>query len=139
NGGFNILHVGHIRSLIDDIGAKLGCGATLTTLRRTQACGFRIEQSVSLEQAKRLSEDGILENEIKTVESLFMQYNEVVVSSAQSMRFQNGGALALERTSIKKADDGEIFRVKSSENEFIGLGIADGNENVLKILKLFSQ
>ncbi len=40
----------YIRTLAEDIGAKLGCGAHLIGLRRTATANYQIEQSVSLEQ-----------------------------------------------------------------------------------------
>ncbi|BCL75128.1 tRNA pseudouridine synthase B [Jeongeupia sp. HS-3] len=39
----------YIRTLADDIGRVLGCGAYLTGLRRTKTAGFGIEQTVSLD------------------------------------------------------------------------------------------
>ncbi|MEQ1560014.1 MAG: tRNA pseudouridine(55) synthase TruB [Methyloglobulus sp.] len=44
----------YIRSLAEDIGEELGCGATVKTLRRLQAGQFHIEQSYSLEQLRDL-------------------------------------------------------------------------------------
>ena len=40
----------YIRTLCADIGKRLGCGAVMATLRRTQAGGFMIENSYTLEQ-----------------------------------------------------------------------------------------
>lgn len=40
----------YIRSLANDIGAALGCGAALTALRRTRIGTFRVEDAVTLEQ-----------------------------------------------------------------------------------------
>jgi len=39
----------YIRSLARDLGDALGCGGSLARLRRTEALGFRVEQSVGLE------------------------------------------------------------------------------------------
>lgn len=39
----------YVRTLGEDIGAQLGCGAHLTALRRTAAGGFRVEDAVTLE------------------------------------------------------------------------------------------
>jgi len=39
----------YIRTLAEDIGKRLGCGAYLTGLRRTAVSGFRIDQAVALE------------------------------------------------------------------------------------------
>jgi tRNA pseudouridine55 synthase len=49
----------YVRSLVHDIGIALGCGATLTALRRTRIGEFRVEDAVTLTQlddAKRLDE-----------------------------------------------------------------------------------
>ena len=40
----------YIRSLARDLGELLGCGGALARLRRTQALGFQLAQSVGLEQ-----------------------------------------------------------------------------------------
>lgn len=40
----------YIRVLGADIGKKLGCGGHLTALRRTETCGFSVENSVCLDQ-----------------------------------------------------------------------------------------
>ena len=37
----------YIRTLAADIGEKLGCGAYLTSLRRTRSGGFSVEDSLS--------------------------------------------------------------------------------------------
>jgi tRNA pseudouridine55 synthase len=40
----------YVRTLAQDIGERLGCGAYLTALRRTEVAGFEVEQAVTLEQ-----------------------------------------------------------------------------------------
>jgi tRNA pseudouridine55 synthase len=46
----------YIRTLAQDIGRALGCGAHLTALRRTQVGPFRIEQSIGLEALQAMAE-----------------------------------------------------------------------------------
>ena len=48
----------YIRSIIDDIGRDLGCGAVMTSLVRTRACGFTLDDSVTLDEIKELSREG---------------------------------------------------------------------------------
>ena len=57
--------------------------------------------------------------------------------SPQAKRFQNGGALALERTGVKKEADGVKIRVYSPDGIFLGLGRVHREKNELSILKLF--
>ena len=40
----------YIRSLIDEFGLRLGCGATLTALRRTRIGDHRVDQALTIEQ-----------------------------------------------------------------------------------------
>lgn len=128
-----------MRTIIDDIGKKLGCGAVMTALRRTQACGFGLDDCITLEQAKELAANGEIEDCVKSVESMFEQCGYVVVSDAQAKRFSNGGALDIARTYLAKIDvlDGQIFRVKNRQNEFLGLGRIDKENGLLKIHYLY--
>lgn len=129
----------YIRTLIDDIGRKLGAGAVMTGLRRTSACGFDISDCITLDKARELAENSKLEERLLSVESLFESLGYVSVSDAQAKRFSNGGALDIDRTYLKKLDvnDGDIFRVKDRENNFLGLGVVDLEKRLLKIFKLF--
>ncbi len=45
----------YVRTLCHDIGAALGCGGCMSSLRRTMAAGFTLEQAVTLE---RVQEEG---------------------------------------------------------------------------------
>lgn len=123
----------YIRTLIDDIGKKLGVGAVMTALERTKACGFSKENCISIEKLKSLSPDEI-EKRLLSTESLFETYPELNVSKAQAQRFFNGGALDKSRTSLrdKESLNDKIFRIKY-DNGFFGLGIV--KDNLIKIYK----
>ena len=123
----------YIRSICDDLGRALGCGAIMIALRRTMAAGFSLDDTVSLEQAAALVENGQLEQKILPIETVFQVYPEMTVSEAQAVRFRNGGALARER--LKGLPIDGIYRVKSPDGLFLGLGQLEAEE--LKILKLF--
>jgi tRNA pseudouridine55 synthase len=45
----------YIRSVVHEIGQRLGCGAILTGLLRTEIGSFNIENSTSLEELERIS------------------------------------------------------------------------------------
>ncbi len=125
----------YVRTVIDDIGRALGTGAVMTSLRRTEACGFSLDDCITLETAKELAADGRLESKVMSAESLFEQCGYVCITDAQAKRFSNGGALDIARTYLAKIEvkDGQIFRVKNRSGDFLGLGIADLNSGLLKI------
>lgn len=102
----------YIRSLCDDIGNLLGCGACMASLRRTAANGFSIENAVTLEE---LSAENMI-----SLEKALEKYDELTVTSAQSIRFHNGGALGYER--LHGEPQKGIYRVYSPERQLLGLG-----------------
>lgn len=119
----------YIRTLIDDIGKKLGCGAVLTELRRTEANGFSAEQAITLEQLEKASENGTVEDLVIPLEKALELYPSVQVTEAQAKRFSNGGELDLNR--IKCAKMTGLYRVFGPDEAFLGLGEIRDPENLL--------
>lgn len=125
----------YIRTLIDDIGRVLGCGAVMTSLVRTYAMGFTLDDCKTLAQLQLLKNSGEgFDSVLLPLEKALGAYDKVVVSPAQSNRFKNGGALDLVRVKKQLTAD-EIYRVYSSDGDFLGLGKADDSQ--LKVEKLF--
>ena len=127
----------YIRSLIDDIGRELGCGAVMTELVRTKATGFTLEDCVSLStlQSRRDSAQGF-DDLLKSVEQMFADYKSVTISEAQSKRFANGGELDINRVRAE-LDNSELCRVYSNDSKFLGLGQRDGN--ALRVARLLTK
>ncbi len=125
----------YIRTLIDDIGKALGCGAVMTGLTRTLASGFTIDDCITLEELQRRKDNGItVDDAVIDIEKLFMCYDDVYVSDAQAKRFLNGGALAADRLR-KKLSDG-LYRVYSADGLFLGIGEADTQKQELSVKRL---
>ena len=130
----------YIRTLIVDLAKAAGSLGVMTSLRRTRACGFTLEDAVTLDSARELAEAGSLESCLRPVESLFAHLPEAVVSGPQAVRFQNGGQLDLGRIAAfhgTAPQDGAAIRVKSPEGVFLGLGRVELEKGQLAIWKLF--
>ncbi|MBQ9901349.1 MAG: tRNA pseudouridine(55) synthase TruB [Clostridia bacterium] len=140
----------YIRTLIDDIGKALGCGAVLTSLRRTEASGISIERCMTLAQAQKYKDNGGLEDHLIPVDRIFEPYPALYISGNQAVRFCNGATLALERLqppviggvrqqerlNDEKYPQDSLYRVYSSEdNAFLGLGVKKTDE--LRVCKRF--
>lgn len=127
----------YVRTLCNDIGNALGTYGVMSSLRRTKACGFSADGAVTVEQARELAAQGLLAQRLLPVECLFARKAGVTVTAAQAVRFANGGALDLARTSLREqgAGEGERFRVFSPGGEFLGLGEARGEQ--LRVLRVF--
>lgn len=124
----------YIRSLCDDLGQMLGCGAVMAGLRRTMAAGYTLDQCITVEQAQRLAEQGALADALLPVDAAFSVYPAITVTEPQAVRFSNGGSLSLQRLNQPIAK-GEPVRVYHPKGHFIGLGQPKGDQ--LAILKLF--
>lgn len=121
----------YIRTLISDLGEKLGCGAVMTELRRTKANGFGIENAVTLEQLSAAAENGTLDELVISVDKALEEYPVIKVTAAQAKRFSNGGELDLQRLKYPRMLG--YFRIYDPENRFIGLGeIGSGDSLTVK-------
>ena len=128
----------YIRSICDDIGQALGCGAVMTSLRRVTACGYTLDDAITLEKAKELSENGMLEEYLRPTESVFACYPLVKVTEAQAVRFKNGGGLMLSRTDVDdNSENGAYYRVYNSSDVFLGLGYVNKEKEELSVKKQF--
>jgi tRNA pseudouridine55 synthase len=79
----------YIRTLGEDVGEALGCGAHLTALRRTKTGGFTIAQCVTLEQLESMDDQARLAC-LMPVESLLVAHTEVALDDADAGRFLSG-------------------------------------------------
>ena len=128
----------YIRSICDAIGQALGCGAVMTSLRRVTACGYTLDDAITLEKVKELSENGMLEEYLIPTESVFACYPSVKVTEAQAVRFKNGGGLMLSRTDVDdNSENGAYYRVYNSSDVFLGLGYVNKEKEELSVKKQF--
>ena len=79
----------YIRTLGEDVGEALGCGAHLTALRRVETGGFHVAQCVTLEALEAMTEEERL-NCLMPVESLLRDHTVVTLDSENTGRFLSG-------------------------------------------------
>lgn len=124
----------YIRSLAADIGEKLGCGAVISSLRRTKANSIDIERTVTLEQIEQAVEQNMVCELIADCDEMLSAYPAVQVTAKQAFYFSNGGALDLDRVRDKEAVG--ICRVKSPDGTLFGLGRIEREKNTLVVEKI---
>ncbi len=123
----------YIRSLAADIGSELGCGATITALRRIEANGILVDRTVTLEKVRQFADSGRIGELITPCDEMLLCYPAISVSEKQATRFENGGELDLERIKGEKKDG--YCRVYSPEKKFLGLGRSSLAEGTLYVEK----
>jgi tRNA pseudouridine55 synthase len=79
----------YIRTLAEDIGAALGCGAHLTALRRTGTGTLRIDEALTLEQLEAMDE-AEREERLLSPDALLADWPSVALDHAEAGRFLSG-------------------------------------------------
>ncbi len=124
----------YIRTLCDDLGRVLGCGAVMTALRREAAAGYALSACLTPDDCREAAENGSLPDKILPVDTAFTVYPAVTVTAAQAVRFRNGGELSVDRVSALPRD-AETVRIYDPQQTFLGLGRADGA--AVRVLRIF--
>lgn len=105
----------YIRTLVEDIGRALGCGAHVSVLRRTAAGAFRVEDAVTLEQLQADRPEA-RDARLLPVERLLGELPRVDLPAALAERFARGQALQ-----VAEAPPGHCS-VYGQQGRLLGLG-----------------
>ncbi len=120
----------YIRTLCDDIGRKLGCGAFMSRLTRTRSGQFDISMAHTVSELCEMKEKGTFENNLISVDELFLQYPKIVVNERQRGFIINGV-----KTRYKGLQENKLYRVYDESGEFLCISRYD--EERLKLEKAF--
>ena len=127
----------YIRTLCADIGAALGCGGVMATLRRTEAGGFPIADCVTLEELEAMDMDGRLER-LRPVEELFSDLEAVNLPDFYRTLCRNGCEIYLKKLGVS-FPVGARLRLCDSRGVFFALGEVGEYEDgiAVKAIKIF--
>ena len=116
----------YIRSLANDIGERLGCGAHLFSLCRTRVGPFELKDSQNLETIQEIQREGGIEDFLIPIEKILDHIPSVVVKNSFAERIKEGPDLfaPLVLSSEKEFDEGQTICIKNNENQIIALGKA---------------
>ena len=107
----------YIRTLAEDIGHALQCGATVKELRRTAAGMFKLEDAVTIEQLQALPSNDALQEILIAVDKPLQAIPAINISQADA-------DLVLQGQQISIANEGaeEGMRRLYYRQQFLGLG-----------------
>ncbi len=121
----------YIRTLAEDIGEALGCGAHLTGLRRTAVGDLTLAGAVTLEQIEQHGDEE-RPAMLAPVDALLQRCAPVVLDEAAMSRFLQGQRIALRDLPAGTAPaEGELVRVYGGEPQRL-LGVARMREGALR-------
>ncbi len=106
----------YIRTLAEDIGAQIGCGAHLIGLRRTATANYHINQAITIEQFEAMSEAqrALL---LMPADSAVAHLPAITLDVDSAFYLQQGQAI-LHSGNIPEG----LIRLYNEQGEFLGLG-----------------
>jgi len=106
----------YIRTLCHDIGQSLGCGACMSSLRRTKAGAFSVSDAHTIEELVNAAENYVI-----PVDRLFSDYPAMTVNALCEKKLRNGNMVSVNE------NDGK-YRVYSENGDFLLLGEVKSGE-----------
>ena len=127
----------YIRTLCADIGARLGCGGVMATLRRTASGGFSLGDAVTVEALEAMFPD---ERRARLIplESLFAALPTLRLGEFHERLIRSGCAVAARKLGVRQPIGTRLQL--SGRDGFFGLGevIEAEDEPAVKMIKLFT-
>ncbi|OQK18316.1 pseudouridine synthase [Methyloprofundus sedimenti] len=107
----------YIRTLAEDIGHALKCGATVKELRRTVAGQFKLEDALTIEQLQAVPSDNELLTILIAVDKPLQAIPAINISHSDADLILHG-----QQISVSNEDSNEGLRRLYHEGQFLGLG-----------------
>ena len=120
----------YIRSIVRDIGERVGCGAHVTVLRRLSVSPFddQVMHSIEAIEAAANADELLL-----ATDEVIADWRRVTIDNETALRFQNGSKPAFTPDEVIPAE--ELFRVYNSNDHFLGLGkLCDGKLETARLI-----
>jgi tRNA pseudouridine55 synthase len=114
----------YVRAVVRDLGAALGCGAAVASLRRTAIGPFRVEDALTL-PAGRVDLRAVAEERVVPIDALPLDLRAVSLTSpADAAGFCAGRAIA---SSEPPPADPSLVAVRDALGRLLGVGVvSDG-------------
>ena len=108
---------GYVRSVAQELGELVGCGAHLASLRRTQAGAFTLAQAIGLDELKALAgEPGEIERRMPHPRTLLPEMPPVTVDEQAAGRLRNGM-----QVNLPEYSGAELVKVFTGPSELLGI------------------
>lgn len=120
----------YIRSLVRDLGERLGCGAYVEALRRTRIGPFTEQEAIAIEA---VDVPGL---QPWPVDRALVEIPRVVLSHDQATRLAHGQCILLEPVPPMEPHCGTEFAVFDSAGSLVGVAVLDAAQRLLRPVKI---
>lgn len=116
----------YIRSLANDIGERLGCGAHLFSLCRTRVGPFELKDALDLEAIEEIRNEGRIGDSLISIEKVLAHIPSVVVKDSFAKKVREGPNLfpSSVLSPEKEFDKEQVICIKNNQKEIIAIGKA---------------
>jgi tRNA pseudouridine55 synthase len=114
----------YVRTLAEDIGQKLGCGAYVSKLHRTTAGPFGGSDTITLKELEGMREEQPAEGLdflLKPMDAGIKHMMSVELSEDMAFYFQQGQPIMVPQA-YRQGEEGDIVRVFETDGPFLGVG-----------------
>ena len=122
----------YIRTLCNDIGAKLNCGGIMESLVRIRSGAFNIKDAYRLKDIETLAKEGRLDEIVIPVDSMFEEYPLKTVNGEDLKRVENGNQLAIPYM-------GDRIRIYMGDGKFAAIYDYSGQNKCYTPYKMFLE
>ena len=113
----------YVRTLAHDIGQRLGVGAHLSELRRTEVGHFRIANALNLEELERMTDDGLSET-LVGASDILAHLPVVILDDQQERAVVNGRGFVLSDDEAG-VGPGSCVRLCDPDGRLVAVGKSD--------------
>lgn len=109
----------YIRTLVEDIGQKLGCDAHVSELHRTASGPFNEDEMVNLDVLAALAEKGSreLDDKLLDIDAMIRELPEVVLTDSVAYYLKQGQPVM-----VPRAPTEGTLRIYNENHSFLGVG-----------------
>lgn len=111
----------YVRSLVEDIGEKLGCGAHVKTLRRTRIEQLYVEDAITLSDFEALGEADSRIEKLVAADTMITRFAPIELDEGQAVELNFGRTVQLVTIPPQHQED-SWFRLYGPQKRFLGLG-----------------
>ena len=125
----------YIRSLANDLGEVLGCGANMISLVRLRVGPFGIEEALTLEQLQEAFLQGRGQDCLYPIDFVLSSFNAIVVNHEQQCSLIHG--MPIVQAALPGVLRGSLSRVYTDEGSFLGMAKYDAENGRWQPEKIF--
>ena len=115
----------YIRTLAEQIGEDIGCGALLTKLVRTKINNIDLSSAVNFENFLSSSDEDICEKHMKNVDSILDNVDACQLSETNKIKILNGNKVLIDSKPC------EMIKIYDLKDNFLGVGEVNNNSELI--------